>query len=52
VVIFGRDMFFDILFLADWSKIGEYRHKPVDKNTVKENSGRVDLDYQPGDKVL
>ena len=50
--IFGRDMFFDIVFLADWSKIGEYRHKPVDKNTVKENSGRVDLDYQPGDKVL
>ena len=24
----------------------------MDKNTVKENSGRVDWDYQPGDKVL
>jgi hypothetical protein len=23
--IFGRDMLFDVLFLADWSKIGEYR---------------------------
>ena len=24
----------------------------MDKNTVKENSGRVDWNYQPGDKVL
>ncbi len=23
--IFGRDMLFDILFIADWQKIGEYR---------------------------
>ena len=23
--IFGRDMLFDIPFLADWNKIGEYR---------------------------
>ena len=23
--IFGRDMLFDIPFLADWSKLGEYR---------------------------
>jgi hypothetical protein len=50
--IFGRDILFDIPFLADWSKIGEYRQKQMDKNTVKENSGRVDWDYQPGNKVL
>ena len=24
----------------------------MDKNTIKENSGRVDWDFQPGDKVL
>jgi hypothetical protein len=23
--IFGRDMLFDILFIADWKQIGEYR---------------------------
>ncbi len=23
--IFGRDMLFDILFIADWQKIGEHR---------------------------
>ena len=45
-------MLFDFPFLADLSKIGEYRKKQMDKNTVKENSGCIDLDYQPGDKVL
>ena len=24
--IFGRDMLFDIPFIADWDKIGKYRH--------------------------
>ena len=52
VAIFGRDMLFDVPFLTDWSKIGECRQKQMDKNTVKENSGCVDWDYQPGDKVL
>jgi len=52
VAIFGRDMLFDVPFLDDWSKIGECRQKQTDKNTVKENSGRVDWDYQPGDKVV
>ena len=46
-------MLFDVPYLADWSKIGEYRQKQLDKNTVKESSGRVDWDwdYQPSDKV-
>ena len=52
VAIFRRDMLFDVLFLADWSKIGEYRQKQTDKNTVKENSGHVNWDYQSGDIVL
>ena len=45
-------MLFDVPFLANWSKIGEYRQKQTDKNTVNENSDHVDWDYQPGDKVL
>jgi len=49
--IFGRDMLFDVPFLADWSKIGECRQKQMDKSTVKENSSPIDLDYQPGNKV-
>ena len=34
--IFGRDLFFDVPFLVDWSKIGEYRQQQTDKNTEKE----------------
>ena len=50
--IFGRDMLFDIPLLADSSKIGDYRQQQTDKNAVKENSGRVDWDYQPSNKVI
>eukprot|EP00804_Cyclotella_cryptica_P007855 CCRYP_001438-RA/>CCRYP_001438-RA protein AED:0.10 eAED:0.10 QI:2589/-1/1/1/-1/1/1/166/750 len=50
--IFGRDMLFDVPYIADWSKIGEYRQKQTDKNTRRENASRIDWDYQPGDKVL
>ena len=36
--IFGRDMLFDVPFLADWSKIREKnKQKQANKNTVKES---------------
>ena len=50
--IFGRDMLFDVPFLADWTKIGEYRQLQTDKNTARENNTCIDWDCQPGDKVL
>ena len=49
--IFGRDMLFDILFIADWNKIGEYRQRQTDHNTKCENKTCVDWDYKVGDKV-
>ena len=39
--IFGRDMLFNIPFLADWNKI-----------TKRENKTCVDYDYKVGDKIL
>ncbi len=39
--IFGQDMLFDILFIADWRKIGEHRQRPTDLNTPRENEGRI-----------
>eukprot|EP00804_Cyclotella_cryptica_P012813 CCRYP_010570-RB/>CCRYP_010570-RB protein AED:0.45 eAED:0.45 QI:86/-1/1/1/-1/0/1/5/145 len=48
--IFGRDMLFDVPYIADWSKIGEYRQIQTDNNTRRENASRIN--YQPGDKVL
>ncbi len=50
--IFGKDMLFDIPFLADWNKIGDYRQCQTDRNTRRENKLCVDWDYKVGDKVL
>ena len=36
--IFGRNMLFDILFIADWNKIGEYRQSLTDQSNQHENS--------------
>jgi hypothetical protein len=50
--IFGRDMLFDIPFIADWQKIGEYRQQLTDLSNAHENKGRIDYDYKVGQKVL
>ncbi len=50
--IFGRDMLFDIPFVADWNKIGEHRQLLTDRNTEREKKQRIDYDYKVGDKVL
>ncbi len=31
--IFGQDMLFDILFVADWKQIGDYRQHQTDRST-------------------
>jgi hypothetical protein len=50
--IFGPNMLFDILFIADWHKIGELRQRLTDLNNTRENKGRIDYDYNVGQKVL
>jgi hypothetical protein len=50
--IFGRDMLFDVPFIADWNKIGEYRQRQTDLGNERENKTRVDYDYKVGEKVL
>ncbi len=50
--IFGRDMLFDIPFIADWKKIGEHRQRQTGCNTRRENKSRVGWDHKVGDKVL
>ena len=37
-VIFGRDMLFDVPFLADLKELGEYRQSQTDNNTARENT--------------
>jgi hypothetical protein len=50
--IFGRDMLYDIPFIADWQKIGEYMQRLTDHSNARENEGRIDYDYEVGQKVL
>ncbi len=45
-------MLFNIPFVADWHKIGDYRQYQTDHSNTCENSKRVDYDYKVGDKVL
>jgi hypothetical protein len=50
--IFGRDMLYDIPYLADWNKIGEHRQVQTDRNTARENAQRANFDYKVGGQVL
>ncbi len=47
--IFGWDMLFDILFMADWHKIGERRQSLTDRGNQWENAKQIDYDYKVGD---
>jgi hypothetical protein len=42
VAIFRRDMLFDIRFIANWNKIGDYRQRQTNLRTARKNSKQVD----------
>jgi hypothetical protein len=51
--IFGRDMLFDISYIANWyTTIGDRRQMLTDLNNVRENKSRRDFDHEVGMKVL
>jgi hypothetical protein len=50
--IFGRDMLFDIPFVADWHKIGEQRQSLTNRGNQRKTAKCIDYDYKVGDKVL
>ncbi len=45
-------MHFNIPFIADWNKIGDYRQRQTDLDTARINSKQVEYDYKVADKVL
>jgi hypothetical protein len=45
-------MLFDILFIADWKKIGEHRQRLTDLYTAPDNKGRINYDYKVVQKIL
>jgi hypothetical protein len=48
---FGRNMLFDILFVADWHKIGGQRQSLTDCGIQRKNAQCIDFYYKVGDKV-
>jgi hypothetical protein len=50
--IFGRDMLFDIPFVADWRKIGERRQSLTNRGNQRKYVKQIDYDYKVGEKVL
>ena len=50
--IFGRDMLFDIPFIANWNKIGDYRQRQTDLSTERKHKQHVNYNYKVGDRVL
>ena len=50
--IFGRDMLFDIPYLAEWNHIGIRRQTLVDQSCAKTNKHQIDFDYSVGQRVL
>ncbi len=50
--ILGRDMLFDITFVADWIKIGEQRQSLTNCGNQCKNAKRIDYDYKVGGKML
>ncbi len=50
--VFGRDMLFDIPYIADWTAIGQRRQLLVDQSNSRENARQIDFDYAVGQKVL
>jgi hypothetical protein len=45
-------MLFDIPFMVDWKNMGEHTQHMTDLNTTQKNEGRIDYDYQVGQKEL
>ena len=50
--IFGRDLLFDIPYLADWNKIGQHRQILVDKANNHENKKQIYFEYAIVNKIL
>ena len=44
-------MLFNLKAVVDWKQISARKQKQVDKDNLRENSKRIDHDYQVDDKV-
>jgi hypothetical protein len=50
--IFGRDMLFDIPYIANRNDIGRRRQEQVNKDNKRENLTHLPFDFVAGGKIL
>ena len=46
--IFGRDMLFDLPYIADWTAIGQRRQQIANQTNARDNAEHIDYDYAVG----
>jgi hypothetical protein len=51
-LVFNRDMFLPVEYVADWTRIRLNRQKEINKSNMRENSNRIAHEYHRGDRVL
>ena len=51
-LVYGRDMFLPVKYVADWTRIWLYKQKLINASNQKENSRRVPYEYKVSDRVL
>ena len=51
-LVFNRDMFLPVKYVADWTRIQLKRQKEINKSNKRENSTRIPHEYKQGDRVL
>ena len=50
-MVFGRDMIFNLKSLINWKVVSARKQQTVDRSNLRENSKRVDFDYEVGQKA-
>ncbi len=50
-MVFGRDMIFNLKSLINWKVVSARKQQIVDKANLRENSKRIDFDYEVGQKA-
>ena len=51
-LVFQRDMFLPVKYVADWTQIRLKRQKEINRSNKRENQSRIQHEYQQGDRVL
>ena len=51
-LVFKRDMFLPVEYVADWTRIQINRQTEINKSNMRENSSRIPHQYRRGDRVL